>query len=915
MKLAVILPLLTLLYATPAVVADPRNVGRRADVDFFERKVRPVLVERCSSCHSESKRRGGLSLASRAALLKGGDSGPVVLPGQPEKSLLIKAIRHASDDLKMPPKSKLPEAAIADLVTWVQHGAVWPVTAPVGNNGIRPPGSPITAEDRAFWSFQPITNPPLPEVKDRSWVRRPLDRFILAALESKGLRPMHPADRRALIRRVSFDLVGLPPSPEEVEAFVADCRPDAYERLVDRLLASPHYGERWGRHWMDVARYGEDQAHTFQARLYPQGWRYRDWVVQAFNEDMPYPRFIEAQIAGDLLDKGQSYKQLAALGFFALGPVYYADAGEKKAAEAAELDDRIDTLTRAFLGLTVACARCHDHKFDPITTQDYYALAGVIRSSEYRLAPLAPPDIARRYLDAQERIKAEEARVKGFLDAQAVKLAEGMAGQSARYMVAAWRLFTRRNANERLSAAAVARQEKLVPAVLEQWNRYLFGRGKDRRAHLEAWRKALAGLNTGKDLSRDPRTVEKVVRAAKTFEAELLSALGERREQDAKRKQISPAQAALLRDFFSPQGPFRVDAKQVEGKLNADARKLLAALRDEARRVKQASPPAPPMVHALKEGSPADMPVYIRGNPRREGDHVPRRFLSILAKGEPQRFDHGSGRLQLARAIATPDNPLTARVMVNRIWQHHFGKGIVGTPSNLGALGERPTHPELLDHLASGFIAGGWSIKSLHRDIVLAATYRLGCVHDERYAAVDPANRLYWRMDRQRLDVEAWRDALLAVTGQLEPTVGGRPSDLANNANRRRTIYGAVSRHNLTGLLRLFDFPDANLTSEKRPVTIVPLQQLFVLNSDFMIERARELSRELASAARDDRERIRLAIRRLYGRPAHDWEIELGMEFLSAPDDAASGEAKPGLRRWEQYAQVLLGANEFTFVD
>jgi hypothetical protein len=914
MKLARILPLLALLPCTPTVLAaNPSNTA--ADVDFFERKVRPVLVERCSSCHSATKRRGGLSLASRDVMLKGGDSGPAVVPGQPDKSLLVKAIRYASEELKMPPKGKLPDNVIADLVTWIQRGAVWPVGPAAGNNGIRPPGTPISAEDRAFWSFQPIANLRLPSVKDNGWVRQPLDRFILASLENKGLRPVRLADRRALVRRVTFDLIGLPPTPDEVATFVNDNRQDAYERLVDRLLASPHYGERWGRYWLDVARYGEDQAHTFQARLYPQGWRYRDWVVNAFNDNMPYTRFVEAQIAGDLLDEGRSYEQLAALGFFALGPVYYADAGEKKAALAAELDDRIDTLCRAFLGLTVACARCHDHKFDPISTQDYYALAGVIRSSEYRLAPLAPADVAKRYSDAQDRVKTEEAKIKTFLDAQALKVAEGMAGQSARYMTAAWKLFTRRNAKPNLTAAVVAREDKLTPAILEQWNRYLFGRGKDGRPHLAGWRKALSGLNAGKDLSRDPRAVEGVVRAAKVFEAELLSALSERGEAAANRKQPSQARADLLRDFFSQQGPFRVDPRQVEGKLGADARKQLATMRDVAKRLRQASPPAPPMVHAIAEGKSEDMHVYLRGNPHREGDLVHRHFLSILARGEPQRLDQGSGRLQLAHAIASADNPLAARVMVNRIWQHHFGKGIVGTPSSFGTLGEKPTHPELLDHLASRFIASGWSIKSLHREILLSATYRLGCVHDEGNAAVDPGNRLYWRMDRRRLDVEAWRDSLLAVTGQLDPTIGGVPSGLDNTGNRRRTLYGAVSRHNLSGLLRLFDFPDPNLTSENRPVTIVPLQQLFVLNSDFMIERARELSRELAVAARDDPSRIRLAMNRLYSRPARDWEVQVGMEFLTSVDDPTSGGQKPGLSRWEQYAQVLLGANEFTFVD
>ncbi len=916
MKPATLLPLLVIVLGTPAAFAsDVRKPASAADLDFFERKIRPVLVEQCSACHSATKTRGGLSLASRATLLKGGDGGPAVVPGQPDKSLLVKAVRHANDDLKMPPKGKLADSVIADLATWIQRGAVWPDTVVAGANGIRPPGIPISAQDRAFWSFQRIADPTLPAVKDTTWVRQPMDRFILASLENKGLRPVRPAERRALIRRVSFDLTGLPPLPDEVEAFANDTRPDAYALLVERLLASPRYGERWGRHWLDVARYGEDQAHTFQARVYPQGWRYRDWVVQAFNDDMPYDRFIQAQIAGDLMDEGRNHEQLAALGFFALGPVYYADAGEKKAAEAAELDDRIDTLCRGFLGLTVACARCHDHKFDPISTQDYYSLAGVIRSSEYRLAPLASPEVARRYAETQARVKEEESRIKAFLDAQALRVSEGMAGQTARYMVAAWKLSTRRTKNDRLAANVVARADKLAPAVLEQWSRYLFGRGKDSRAHLAGWRKALSGLDASKDHSRDPIAMSKVISAAKAFEADVLSALRERQEQGPKGKPLAKAKKDLLRDLFSAQGPFRLDPRQVEAKLDGDARKKLAELRDGARRVSQAGPPTPPMVHAIGEGKVADMHIYIRGNPHREGDLVQRRFLPILAGDAVPRFTHGSGRLDLARAIASKDNPLTARVMVNRIWQHHFGKGIVGTPSNFGTLGERPTHPELLDHLASRFIASGWSIKAIHREILLSATYQSGAIHDEHNAAVDPGNRLYWRMDRQRLDVEEWRDALLAVTGQLDRTLGGPPADLNNNGNRRRTLYGAVSRHNLSGLLRLFDFPDANLTSEKRPVTIVPLQQLFVLNSEFMVDRARDLVRELSAVAKDDSVRVRLAIHRLYGRPARDWEVQLALEFLSAPDDPTTGGPKPTISRWEQYAQVLLAANEFTFVD
>jgi cytochrome c553 len=889
------------LLAAPARAAEPRPSADQ--VAFFEKNVRPVLVDNCVSCHGPKKQRGGLRLDSRAGALKGGDSGPAVVPGQPGRSPLIKAVRHEGE-LAMPPKGKLSAKAQADLVAWVQLGAPWPdLVAAAESGGLRPPGTPITAADRAFWSFRPVAAPPVPAVKDGAWARRPLDRFVLAKLEEKGLRPVAPAARRALIRRATLDLTGLPPTPEEVEAFINDASPDAWVKVVDRLLASPHYGERWGRHWLDVARYGEDQAHTFQARLYPHGWRYRDWVIRAYNGDLPYDRFIVEQIAGDLLPDDPIHG-LAAVGFCATGPVYYADAGELKAAQAAELDDRIDTLTRGFLGLTVSCARCHDHKFDPITVQDYYALAGVFRSTTYRLAPLARPEEAKRFEAAQALVKEHEGKVKRFLDEQTTRVAEGLSGETARYAVAAWKLQTRRNTNPRLNAAAIAREEKLQAPLVEGWSRYLFRRGADKRAHLAGWRKALAGIPANKDLSKDQIALYRVKVAAEALQAETKELL--RRRDEGK---LPPGGAEALRDLFGPQGPFKLPPGQVEGRLSGEMKKALAGMRRELDQAKKAVPVLP-VVHSLADAKGADMRVYVRGNPHKEGDLVPRRFLTVLSPGEPVRFTHGSGRLELARAIASPDNPLTARVMVNRVWLSLFGQGLVGTPSNFGSLGERPTHPELLDHLALFLMEHGWSIKALQREILLSATYQLSCDRDARNAEADPANRLLWRMNRRRLDVEAWRDALLAASGSLDLSFGGPSQNLAGGS-RRRTVYGAVSRHNLDQLLRLFDFPDPNLTSEKRPVTTVPLQQLFVLNSEFMVAQARALVAALPAG--DDEARIRAAHLRLYGRPARADEVALGREFLRTP--APPGEPRPSLTAWEQYAQVLLAANEMTFVD
>jgi mono/diheme cytochrome c family protein len=716
---------LFVLVGPPARAINPRPTAAQAE--FFEKSVRPVLADNCFTCHGPDKQKGRLRLDSRAALLAGGDSGPAIVPGNPEASRLVKAV-HYGDGMQMPPKGKLKEEQIAALTRWIASGAPWPELT-LAVRATPTPAAPtfqVTAKDRAFWSFRPITDPPLPQVRDAAWPRTTLDHFILARHEAEGVHSVGSADRRTLIRRVTFDLLGLPPTDEDVEAFVADTRPDAYPRLVERLLASPHYGERWARHWLDIARYGEDQAHTFQSRKYPNGYRYRDWLIRAFNADLPYDRFLKEQLAADLLDEPDRLERLPALGFFALGPVYYGDPKKLD-----QLDDRIDTLTRGLLGLTVACARCHDHKFDPIGQQDYYALAGVFASTEYSEVPLVPPAVV------------EEAKKK----------------------------------------------------------------------QTEAEKKRKAPLNI-------------------------------------------------------------------------------------------------PLIHALAEApQPVTMRIHLRGSPANLGADAPHRFLAVLGDGKP--FVHGSGRRELAEAIASPDNPLTARVLVNRVWQHHFGKGLVRTPSNFGALGERPTHPELLDYLATRFIRSGWSLKALHREILLSATYQQASRLDVANADRDGDNRLLWRMNRRRLEVEAWRDALLAAAGQLDGKIGGPSSDLTAPGNRRRTVYAAISRHELDGLLRLFDFPDPNITSGERTVTTVPQQQLFVLNSPFMVRNAQALAaRVQAGPEPDDVGRIQRVFRLIYGRPVTEAELQLGLAFLNAP--GSSGEK---LTRWEQYAQVLLGANEFLYVD
>jgi mono/diheme cytochrome c family protein len=790
---------LVVLASSPAIFAadnlqPDQQKPEAAQEEFFEAKVRPVLADNCMECHGAEKHKGGLRLDVRAAMLKGGDTGPAVVPGKPEESPLIEAIRYERE-VQMPPKKKLKAEEIAALTDWVKRGAFWPEPRPGLNPGpaMISPSSATglshtpdgSVQNNSFWSFQPVSHPTPPPVRDSAWPCSPIDQFILAKLYETGLSPSPPVDKATLIRRAYFDLIGLPPTPKEIESFVNDNRPTAFAAVIDILLASPHYGERWGRYWLDVARYGEDQAHSFQPRLYPNGYRYRDWVVRALNNDIPYDHFIVEQIAGDLLDGPGRLERLAALGFFACGPVYYGDS--KKHDQYA---DRIDTLTRGFLGLTVACARCHDHKYDPIPTTDYYALAGVFASTDYVEVPAAPKEQVEAYDKAQAAIQAKDKEITSYLKAEAARLKQQVTGNQL---------------------------------------------------------------------------------------------------------------------------------KQIERMLPAEGKAKVKALRAELDLLKKNAPAKYPVIHALADAQrPTDMPVLIRGNADTPGARVSRRFLAVLG-GDRSSFEHGSGRLELAHAIASADNPLTARVMVNRIWQHHFGRGLVASSSNFGTLGERPSHPELLDWLAHRFIASGWSIKTMHRVIMLSAVYQQSSRFDSQGITKDPGNTLLWRMNRRRLDVEAWRDALLAVADRLDTTMGGPSVNLDAPTNHRRTYYAAISRHDLAWMLRLFDFPDPNITSGGRVETTVPLQELFVLNSDFMVTNAGAVAtRLLASTESDqnDAERIRQVYLLLYGRAATERELNLGLAYLRSPEPAAvSVRDHNSLSRWQLYTQALLAANEFLFID
>jgi hypothetical protein len=817
------------LLVAPAMVASMAFAAEETAIpaehlEFFESKVRPVLVEHCYECHSGQSKvlKGGLRVDSRAAILKGGDSGEGMIPGKPDESPMIQAVRW--DGYEMPPTGKLRPEQIAALEQWVKLGAPWPGTdeAPKPAAGKTYDWKKLQAE---HWAFRAVDAPAVPQVHDKEWPKNGLDAFVLAKLEASGLKPNGPAEPRVLIRRLSLDLVGIAPTPAEVEQFEAEASKDidrAVLGLVDRLLESPQYGERWGRHWLDVARYSDGYGGFLDNAGLPNAWRYRDWVIGALNRDMPYDEFLKLQIAGDLIDP----EQAVATGFFALGPTYISDGGDPEAAAQAKaetLDDRVDTLTRGLMGLTVSCARCHDHRFDPYPQLDYYSLAGVLNNTTNFEYPLASKAEVEAYDQVDRRIKE----------------------------------------------------------------------------------------------------IERLTRQLKT------KLRTESRKAEEKEK------------------------KQLDD-WEAESAKLKAGLKEKY-----------PFVHGLKDADDRDMPLYVRGNPMKPGEIAPRRFLRIVAGEDPPPFKVGSGRLELADAVAAKTNPLTSRVIVNRIWQQHFGHGLVRTPSNFGALGEKPSHPELLDWLASALVDGlpvaprtlsgskiptfksqipnkadqnskgekaegsglaltsssnvyarPWSLKSLHRLIVTSATYRQDSAPRDDAMAVDGDNRLLWRYSPRRLDVEAWRDSLLSATGELDLTMGGAPTPNIDTVPRR-TMYASVSRNGdkfaSDAFLRLFDFPAPRATSEGRTQSIVPQQSLFLMNSPFMSARAKglvaRLNKEASNLAGvpagDDRAKIELAYRLLYSRVPTAEEMKLGREFLKGDAEAA----------WPLYAQVLLSATELMHLE
>jgi hypothetical protein len=1098
LALAFLVPL-----AAPAFV---RGETPESAAEFFEKQVRPLLIDNCYNCHSKAKERpkGKLRVDSRADILQGGSKGPSAVPGKPGETLLIKAIEYKTPKMKMPPDAKLKDADIAVLRKWVEMGLPW--SGAENDKPVTPRRQfEITEEQRKFWSFQPVKVIPAPEVKDRAWTKSEIDRYVLASMEAKGVKPSPAADKRTLLRRVTFDLTGLPPTPAEIDAYLKDGSPEAYARVVDRLLASPQFGERWGRHWLDLVRFADsrDSRGIGGDGDITDGFRYRDWIAKALNQDLPYDQFIIHQIAGDMLPANNpgelNIDGLVATGLLTLGEWGTGDADKEKMLTDI-VADQIDVTSRAFLGLTTACARCHDHKFDPISNEDYYALAGIFFST--RIVPdpgkktdgspmlrtplLSKAELAKRkqYTDHVAELERD---IKKLGDEQRTALAKELLPQTAKYLMAAWDYQHRPAEQAALSLAEFAAKRELHAFALRQWIDYLgmgdyklmskpvrdvAGRNgvhawkgepdcpsltvntNDREEVIltfklpsksvsvhpgpnngvaVAWQSPITGKVkiTGKLTDADPAggdgiawivdhrqgdvrrelasgdfpnggaqemakgnnadrlasvevktgdriellvlpkenyicdttVVELVITAtdgaaswdltkdllddphqgnphddrsghkgvwhfmdmansnrAKLASGDAAVAAFQRVAASGKSDEIGRAADEFGKAFTltDARSPFWVSRPEDEKSLPAAAHNSLTKLRQDLDALKKAPlPPVPTALAAQEGGVPKsvyegfhDARIQIRGSYAQLGEVVPRRFPAILAGDKQAPITKGSGRMELAMWIASEKNPLSARVMVNRIWEYHFGQAIVRTPSNFGKLGEPPTHPELLDYLADRFVSNGWSMKRMHREILLSSTYQQASAVGDETLKLDPDNRLFSRMNRKRLEAEAIRDSLLAVSGKIELTTGGPAT--RDFAGSRRTLYLMTIRSDKSGFGPLFDAADPESSVDRRTLSTVAPQALFLLNDPFVLEQTKTLTKRLLREnAANNSERIEKAYVLLFGRPPVDEEKAVGVSFLKRFAERGQKEDIA----WGAYCQALLCANEFIYID
>ncbi len=847
---------LVVLFLPPPCMADTPD-----GLAYFESKVRPLLIEHCVSCHGPAKQKSGLRLDSKAAFLKGGDSGPALVEGKPEASLVVEVVTYEGE-VRMPPKGKLSGDPAAILAEWVRSGAPWTE------------GAVLTAKEqgevsKTHWSFQPVKRVEPPKDVE---VTSPIDAFVHAKLASAGLKPSKPADKRTLIRRAYFDLTGLPPAASEVDTFVADRSPEAFAKVVEQLLASPRYGERWARHWLDVARYADTKGYVFtEERRYPYAYTYRDWVINAFNADLPYDQFVLRQIAGDLVETNDEGRSLAALGYLTVGRRFLNNQQDI-------IDDRIDVVGRGFLGLTITCARCHDHKFDPIPTDDYYSLYGVFNScNEPKEPPTIPANVpAEIAADYAGQAKILEGKLDTFRAKIRTEILGDLKAKLPQYLAAGVDLKFDEKAPKRDEVArAMGLRPETFRWIFPHWKNRLEKNGDD--PTVQPW-KAMSALPDDMFSSK----VEETLKGLKSAEPRIVEALLKEKPPATLREAAERYGAILASDsqLFDPLTFPESESMRVYNRKDKDELTKLTSERDKLKATHAGSPPRAMVL--VDNPTPNEPHVFLRGNPGRQGKQVPRRFLQLLSSTDRKPFTQGSGRKELGQAVASKDNPLTSRVMVNRVWAWHFGQGLVRTPSDFGLRGDAPTHPELLDYLASEFMASGWSLKALHRMIMNSQTYQQSSDATPELAESDPQNLLLARFNRQRLDFESLRDSVLMAAGKLDVNeVGGRPVELFEAPfATRRTIYGFIDRQNLPGTFRSFDFASPDASTPKRFVTTVPQQALFLMNSPFIIEQA--IASAHLDGSTDAAQHLQSLHRQILGRSATPHQVDLGLKFLQA---------------------------------
>jgi hypothetical protein len=958
------LALLGLFFMSPpshaGEVADAGSAPQTAPVEFFEAQVRPLLVQYCQECHGPDKQESEFRVDARQAFLTGGSSGqPAISLERPAASLLLRAIRREGE-LAMPPDDPLPAKAIATLTKWIELRAPW--SADVPSTPVRATMPERIARDQtSHWSFQPLVCPPLPQVSNRQWPRTGVDYFVLQQLDAASLAPSPAADRRTLIRRATFDLHGLPPTSAEVTAFVSDPAPDAYERLLERLLQSPRYGERWGRHWLDVARYADTQGYAFgRDRRYPYAYTYRDYVIRALNQDLPYDTFIVQQIAADQLDLQDDNSALAGLGFLTVG--------RKFNNRQDDIDDQIDVVTRGLMGLTVACARCHDHKYDAIPTEDYYSLYGIFSSSqEPGDLPLIGKSLEiekyRGFLDELDRRKAN---LNKFATEKRDAFVDDARRRIGDYLAAV--IQEQAQTGDGAMPGLSLDPQDVRPRLVKRWNDYLNRWAKPDHPVLMPWAvltelpddnfaaQAAAAIASWRELPiqrisplvlqalelQPPQNKFEVARIYGQLLSDTYRRWKEQGANDEALRQMPDEQRQLGVLLFDPAAPTVIEPTEIRRYLSREDVGEYQKLANEVDAQQANSPEGLPRAMVLRDaGSPEDARVLIRGNPRRPGEPVPRRFPAVLSPGERPNFAHGSGRGELARLIVNPQNPLTARVIANRVWMHHLGSPLVDTPSDFGVRCPQPVQARLLDYLACRLQQNDWSLKALHREIMLSAVYQQQSVDRPDARQVDSENRLLWRMNRVRLEFEPLRDSILYVAGQLNAATGGKSVDLFQAPfTTRRSVYGYIDRQDLPNLLRAFDFASPDQSAEKRPLTIVPQQALFLLNSPFVMAQARELARLLNAERAAPEIYIAQLYERLLQRPPSELERSVLQEFLLAgsssgtapdgdlPNHPPADDAPPTtptttptttlttkLTPAELVAQLMLLSNEFYLVD